>query len=408
MSSDGRSVLLVHHRDISSPYSATVPHYLARKLSESHTVHVVCRARLGDDDENQFPDSVERHPVATGQIPILSGLLFLVLSTLYAGALGLVYRYDAVYAFQRTIIQGRVAASAALARFVVGLQSVPVRQKRDLASAAHDQFSVRKRVLVELKSTYAWVVGHLLDWRAEVVCLTEGIRETTEQEYGIDLSDAHVIGMGVDVDRFTADVDREHATDPDDTWVVTYVGSIGEPRGLEDVFEAVAATDRDVEFHVAGSGRDAYMAELRERTRELGIEDRVEWLGIVSHEEVPSVIARSDLAISPLEDIESYRISFPAKILEYMAAGSLVVATDIPAHRRLVDDGRNGILYDGRVDSLLDVFDACAEGEVDARALRRAARDTAEDHDWDVVVQEHERVLFDRRVRQPRATPVSA
>ncbi|WP_123539022.1 glycosyltransferase family 4 protein [Halosimplex salinum] len=408
MSGDSRSVLLVHHRDISSPFSATVPHYLARELSESHTVHVVCRARLGDDDENQFPESVERHAVATGQIPVLSGLLFLVLSTLYAGVLGAVYRYDAVYAFQRTIVQGRVAASAALARFVVGLQSVPVRQKRDLAGAAHERMSVRKRILVELKSTYAWVVGHLLDWRAEVICLTEGIRDVTEQEYGIDLSDARVIGMGVDVDRFAVDTDRDRATGPDDTWVVTYVGSIGEPRGLEHVLEAVAETDRDVEFHVAGGGRDRYMAELRELTRELGIEDRVEWLGIVSHEAVPSVIARSDLAISPLHDIESYRISFPAKILEYMAAGSLVVATDIPAHRRLVDDGRNGLLYDGSVDGLLDVFDACAEGDVDTRALRRAARDTAGAYDWDAVVAEHERVLFDQRVRQPRAAPVSA
>ncbi|WP_436930554.1 glycosyltransferase [Halosimplex halobium] len=406
---DRGSVLLVHHRAIASPYSATVPHYLARELAESGTVHVLSRRRpdgAGDGDDG-FPDDVAHHEVGTGQVPILSGLLFVVVSTLYAAALGARHRFDAVYAFQQTIIQGWPAARAGGSRFVVGLQSVPVRQKRDL-SATHGRLPLRKRARVAMLSRYAWAVGRLLDRTDEVVCLTDGIREATELEYGVDLSGAHVIGMGVDTDRFAVESTREPARGPDDTWVVTYVGSIGPPRGLEHVLDAVAESDRDVEFRVAGGGGDEYMASLRERARDLGIDDRVTWLGIVPHEEVPGVLADADVAVSPLADIESYRISFPAKLLEYMAAGTPVVATDIPAHRRLVEPGTNGLLYDGTADGLVAALDDVIGGEVDARALGRAARATAEAHDWAAVVAEHEAVLFDRTVRRPRAQPLPA
>lgn len=422
-SADRGSILLVHHREIASPYSATVPHYLASELSRSHAVHVISRDRSRRDDGGEFPDTVVNHELDTGQVPVLSGLLFVVLSSLYALALGARHRFDAVYAFQHTIIQGWLAARAGGSRSVVGLQSVPVRQKRDVSDELGGA-SPLKRAHLAAEARYAWVVGALLERANEVVCLTEEIRELTAREFDIDLSDAHVIGMGVDTDRFAAgdrpgesdpprvgtgtDATREPAKGPEDTWVITYVGSIGPPRGLEHVLEAVAETDRDVEFHVAGTSSEEYMASLREQARELGIADRVEWLGFVPHDEVPAVLARSDVAVSPLHDIESYRISFPAKLLEYMAAGTVVVASDIPAHRRLVDHGENGLLYDGTAEELVDTIEALADGEADARALGRSARTTAEAHDWDAVVGEHELVLLDRPVRRRRETPVAA
>ena len=402
------SVLVVHHREISSPYSATVPHYLSRTLADSHTVHVLSRRFSGREEDGEFPDDVVHHQIGTGEVPIVSGLAFLVASTLYAVALAARYRFDAVYGFQQTIIQAWLAARAGGSRFVVGLQSVPVRQKRDLSNAAHERLGVRRRARIAVKAKYAWAVGRLLDRTTDVVCLTDGIRELTEREYGVDLSDAHVIGMGVDADRFAVDSRRRSARGPDDTWVVTYVGSIGPPRGLEHVLDALAETDRDVELRVAGSGADDYMGALRERARELGIDDRVTWLGIVPHEEVPAVLADADIAVSPLADIESYRVSFPAKLLEYMAAGTVVVATDIPAHRRLVDPGENGLLYDGTATGLVGALEDVVGGEVDARALGRAARATAEARDWEAVVAEHEAVLFDRSVRRPGSRPVPA
>jgi len=399
-----RSVLLVHHRQLSTPYGTTIPHYVTKELATSHTVHLLCRRRSDTADDGDLPETVDYTEIDAGQIPILSGILFLLLSTAYTGVFAVRNDYDAIYAFQQTIIQGWIGSLVGGARFVVGLQSVPVRQTRDLSRAGDRRVPLKKRLRVAFKSRYAWAVGRLLAKATAVTCLTDGIRATTEQEYGIDLSDAHIIGMGVDVERFAVDDAAETAAD---TFVLTYVGSIGVPRGLEHVIEAVAATDHEIQFRVAGTGSDDYIESLQRLARDLDIEDRVTWLGLVPHDAIPALVAQSDAAISPLHDIESYRISFPAKLLEYMAAGTVVIATDIPAHRRLIDDGRNGLLYDGSAATLRDTLDGCLRGDVDSRRLGQAARDTVAAYDWTAIAHEHEHALFGTPLDRPDSSTVA-
>lgn len=405
---DSRTVLLVHHRDVRSPFSATVPHYLLRELSERHTVHVLCRDRPDVENDDRVPASAVEHCLYTGRIRLVSGPLFLLLSTVYAGLLGFRVGFDATYGFQRTIPQAWVASRSGNARFVVGLQSVPVRQEVDLLRTSSADRDLGKRLSVGIQSLYAVVVGRLLQRATAVVCLTDGIRRITEREYGIDLSDAHVIGMGVDPDVFAAADGRNRSPRFTEPVTVTYVGTMGESRGLEHVVEALAATERDVRFRVVGDGVPEYIDAVKATAERLGVADRVEWAGRIPHEAVPAVLAESDIAVSPLDDIESFRISFPAKLLEYLAAGVVVVATDIPPHRDLIDDGRNGLLYDGTAAGFRDALARCFENPGDKRRLERAARETARDYDWADVVERHERVLFGRPADGPAATELVA
>lgn len=389
MSEDG-SVLFVHHMDLTSPFKATVPHHLPIRTAESRTVHVLCRKCPSQRTDRSVPEDVVMHDVDTGEVPIVSGLLYVVVSSLYALVLGAVYRYDAVYAFQHDMVQGWVAARAAGARFVVGLQSVPVRQHVDFLESGGGSVGLRDRLVLALTSPYLLVTGALLR-RATVTCLTEGIRDVTESVYDVDLSAAHVIGMGVDVATFGGDAVRPDGARPD-TLTVAYVGTISSLRGIGDLLEAVALVDLDVEVVLAGTGPADQVAALQARADELGVADRVEWRGLLAHEEIPRLLRSADVAVSPLSDVESYRISFPAKLLEYLAAGCPVVATDIPAHRRVVADGENGFLYEGGADGLAAALSTCAEA--DHQAMGRRARATAREYDWDTIAAKHEAVLF--------------
>lgn len=310
-----RSILILQNLDLASPQGCTVPYYLTEKLADSYTVHAICRRRPNRRDGGYDPNGFVLHDLDIGEVPVLSGLLFVVLSTLYAMVLGAVYRYDAVYAFQNEMIQGRVAAWVGGSRFVVGLQSVPVRQARDFARSNDRDHGVRNLVSMQLYSAYAVTVEYLLKSATDVVCLTEGIRDLTEDTYGVDLGDAHVIGMGIDVETF-APSDPEQRSSPPETWTLTYVGTVRETRGLNHVIEGLAATDHDVELRVAGDGPDRHVAALQQRAEELDIADRIDWLGLLPHEDIPNLLRSSDVAVSPLSDIESYRVSYPAKMLE--------------------------------------------------------------------------------------------
>jgi glycosyltransferase involved in cell wall biosynthesis len=407
---DTGSVLVVHHRDLSTPIGTTVAYYVADRLSETHTVHVVCRKR-GKERSGDHDQRATLHQIDAGEMPVVSAIAFHALATLYVVLLGLRYRYDAVYSFQSSVVQGQVGAWAAGARFVVDLASVPVRQREDFSEHTGSRPDRRERLAAWLMSLYAVVVGRLLDRSSAVICLTEGIREVTEATYDLDLADAHVLGMGVDVATFADagddDVDGngndgESATvDEDVRPTLTYIGAINESRELDEVVEALAELDRQATLQFAGQGPDEYERRLLDRAEERGVVDRVDWLGLVPHRKVPLLLSRADVALSPLPDIESYRVSFPAKLLEYMAAGTRVVATDIRPHRLLIDDGDNGYLYDGSRAGLVDAVERALDDDRDAVVQR--ARDTARAYDWDVLVGAYEAAIFGAEPTSPDA-----
>jgi glycosyltransferase involved in cell wall biosynthesis len=364
-------------------------------MAETHDVHVVCRKQSERRADASPETKAVRHEIDVGQIPVLSGLLFFIASTIYTLALALRNRYDIVYAFQNELIQGWVGSKAAGGRFVADLQSVPVRQGRDFTRETEIDRGLRRRLSLALYSWYEQITGRLLESASVVFCLTDGIRSVTEDAYDIDLADAYVFGMGIDTEAFTANACV--ADDRSDTGLITltYVGTIRDARGLDHVIEAVAKTDRDVQLRIAGSGPDDHVAALKRKTRRLGVADRIEWLGLIPHEEVPELLHSTDIALSPLRDIESYRISFPAKLLEYMAVGCIVVATDIPPHRRLIEDGRNGFLYDGTADGFLRTVNRCLTGECNRDRIVEEARRTANQREWDSIVRKHEAVIFE-------------
>jgi glycosyltransferase involved in cell wall biosynthesis len=406
MGSPRRSVLVVENLDLASPLGCTFPYYLTAKFAESHTVHVICRKRSHRRETASPPDGAEVHAIGTGEVPVVSGLLFVFLSTVYAAVLGARHRFDVVYAFQNDLIQGYTAALTGGSAFAVNLQSVPVRQGRDFAESNETDRRVDQRVTQALFAAYEVLVKWFIRRATHVFSLTEGIRDVTADAYDLDLSDAHVVGMGIDSETFAATGERNSGRKADggtEPWRIVYVGTVRETRGLDHVIAALADTDFDVELVIAGTGPDDHVASLRRTARERGVADAVSFLGLVPHDEVPALLGDADVAVSPLADIESYRISFPAKLLEYMAAGCLVIATDLPAHRTLVDDGVNGYLYDGDEESFRRTLERCLSGKANHAAIREAARETASDHDWDAVLREHERILFEGRPTEPSA-----
>jgi glycosyltransferase involved in cell wall biosynthesis len=400
---DRPSILFVNHRDLASPIGTTFTYYLARGLAASYDVHVVCRYRANERN-GESGQRATLHPIDTGDVPVVSGVAFHVVALLYVAVLSLTNRFELVHSSQSTLVQGWVGARLGGSRFVVALVSVPVRQAQNFREVSGSTPSLYTRVSDGLTRGYVRLVRALLDRATAVVCLTEGIRDVTEQVYDVDLSDAHVIGMGVDVGSFSYTPTDEPRRDGDDVWRITYIGAISTTRNLPQVLEAMATIEHDVVFQVAGQGPDRAVEELFETADRLDVADQFEWLGLVAHEEIPELLATTDFAVSPLPGIESYRISFPAKLLEYLAVGSVVVATDIQPHRKLIEDGVNGYLYDGTPEGLATTLVDCIEQESTFPSVRQQARATAERYDWTNIVSQYERAVVDEPT-QPTQVP---
>ncbi len=117
---------------------------------------------------------------------------------------------------------------------------------------------------------------------------------------------------------------------------LAFAGRLTAQKSLERALEAVAGAD-GVHLVVAGEGPDR--AQLEERARELGIADRVRFLGAQPRERIVELFRASDAAI-----LSSSWENFPHTVVEALATGTPVLAMEAGGVAEVVRDGVNGLL----------------------------------------------------------------
>ncbi len=168
------------------------------------------------------------------------------------------------------------------------------------------------------------------------IAVSEAARRTIVEHLGVD---AVLIPNGVDVSVFAAATPLIDLASPAPT--VVFVGRIDEPRkGLAVLLAAlpiVAAALPDVRVLVAGPG------DVAEVTAGIdpAVRRHVQMLGLVSDADKPRLFRTADVYVAPNTGQESFGIV----LLEAMAARTPVVASNIDAFRRVLDDGRSGRLF---------------------------------------------------------------
>jgi phosphatidylinositol alpha-mannosyltransferase len=194
--------------------------------------------------------------------------------------------------------------------------------------------------------------------------------------------DAVLVPNGVYVDRFAG------AKPLDDLPAgrrIVFLGRIDEPRkGLDLLLEAlpaIAARVPDVQLLVAGPGD---VEEVRE-AMDPRVADRVHLLGLVSEADKPRVYASGDVYVAPNTHGESFGIV----LIEAMATGTPVVASDLPAFRRVLDDGEAGVLFPvGDTAALAASVAALLLDDERRRHLSVAASRVVQAYDWHHVARQ--------------------
>ncbi|GAA1736893.1 glycosyltransferase family 4 protein [Isoptericola hypogeus] len=215
------------------------------------------------------------------------------------------------------------------------------------------------------------------------IAVSEDARRTLIDHVG---GDAVVIPNGVYVDEF----DRAQ---PDERWrgtpeapTIAFLGRLDEPRkGLEVLAAAaprVLETFPGARFLVAGrgdAGRDAAIGALGPRSGSF------EFLGGISDSEKASLLASADLYVAPQTGGESFGIV----LVEAMSAGAGVVASDLGAFRRVLDDGAAGRLFrTGEPEDLARALLAALDDPEGTAERKACASAFVRRFDWSAVTQQ--------------------
>ncbi len=152
----------------------------------------------------------------------------------------------------------------------------------------------------------------------------------------------HVIPFGVDCDTFRPRVDK--SSQPSRPITLGFVKHLTPKYGPEVLLEAFAMIQRrhpDTRLVMAGSG---YMeVQLRQRTRALALENHVDFVGRVPHEDVPRLMQQFDIFVMP----SSYQSeTFGVAAIEASSCELPVVASNVGGVPEAVLDSETGILVD--------------------------------------------------------------
>jgi 1,2-diacylglycerol 3-alpha-glucosyltransferase len=154
------------------------------------------------------------------------------------------------------------------------------------------------------------------------------------------------ISNGVDTIRFHPDptvdrvgVRRKYNLHPEKP-LFLYMGRLDGEKRLDVLIKAVSLLKDIDDFQFAIGGYGLYETFLRNQVHELGLDDRITFIGYVTPEDLPSLLNSSDIFVMPSpEELQSIAT------LEAMACGKPILAANARALPELVASGENGYLF---------------------------------------------------------------
>jgi glycosyltransferase involved in cell wall biosynthesis len=167
---------------------------------------------------------------------------------------------------------------------------------------------------------------------------------------------------------------------------VVYAGQLYAWKGVDTLLRAMQAL-ANVSLDLFGGlhWSDPNLERASRLARSLGVGARVNFHGPVHHADVRTVLAGARAGVVPLPDrLMSRYFTSPLKLFDYMAAGVPVVASDFPAIREVIEDGRNGLIVPADdPDALAASIRRLVETPALAESVRRAAFDDVRRYTWD-------------------------
>ena len=191
----------------------------------------------------------------------------------------------------------------------------------------------------------------------ELFCLTHSdavlpisdVTRSALQRLGVPAGRMTVVGNSATAPFFSAGNGSKQRPDlPPGRWI-GYFGSLHPWQGADLLIDAFAmACDRipDVNLLAVCGGKKERRKAFRKRIRKRGLSERVTLMPPMQHEALAPFVAAMEYSLAPLDDTprNTHQGCCPLKIVESMAAGTPVIASDLRVVRELVTDGVDGLL----------------------------------------------------------------
>jgi len=191
---------------------------------------------------------------------------------------------------------------------------------------------------------------------ADLIVTPSTVTRDYLQTRGVESEKICVIPNGVDLDIFTYSAPHGRLDDSipnpksqiPNCFRLLYFGTLSAWQGVNLAIESLALANHDfpTELIVIGQGRSQQLVALRKLAQKLNVQEQLTILETMSQVQLLQHIHQADAIVAPLtpNDRNLVQGCCPLKVLEAMATGTPVIASDMPVVRELGTDGEHFLL----------------------------------------------------------------
>lgn len=199
-------------------------------------------------------------------------------------------------------------------------------------------------ILVEAKKSFVLRAFARFTLRvADAVIVDSEIQRKAVLQLGCSPSKIYCFPWGIDLDKFKQTKDKTIRSElgwAGDEKIIVSTRMHSPIYGIEHLIRAIPQIlkeVRDARFLIIGAG--PLLQYHKDLANELGVSDKVKFLGVVPNDLIVKVLNSADVYVST-----SFSDGTSASLLEAMACGLPIVATRIPANEEWLAQGKNGFL----------------------------------------------------------------
>jgi glycosyltransferase involved in cell wall biosynthesis len=266
-----------------------------------------------------------------------------ILSILKKGKVGLIRNFFAVFKFLTSVrcdvIHAQYVYPSAfwgLAGKILGIPVVVTSHGNDIQKMGEIRYGARLNPII---ATITWVILKLTD--IHVVVSKSMVKDAIEA--GSSPSRIRVVYNGIDISKVSSLGDTRiverygiHRED----FVILYLGRLHPKKSPEDMVKAFPKIVREVpnaKLVIAGKGSEK--EKLEKLVQELKLQGKVIFTGFVSENAKWGLLKRCDIFVLP-SIVEAFGIA----LIEAMACGKPVIATNVGPFPEIIKDGETGVL----------------------------------------------------------------
>ncbi len=195
---------------------------------------------------------------------------------------------------------------------------------------------------------------------------------------GVPADKITFIPYGADISVFTLEVDGSSVRRElglDDKFIVLYAGAMGQANDIYTILRAAHHLQDHPKIHFVLFGDGKENANLRAESQRLCL-NNVTFAGAAPKTKMPAVVAASDLCLAILQDIPGFRMTYPNKVFDHMAASRATVLVIDGVIREVIEASGGGVFVPPADDArLAQVIRELADNPARARQMGRQARE---------------------------------